>query len=124
MFFFCKESNEDYLLIDEIRKKLSRNYFLWIKDIFWKGWYEFENKNNIENSFVQYCQQIQWILLDKMLRLQLEKEFIIGFMKRSLEEKMNEFLKKIKEEDKKKEIKEIYQNVKKQITYLIIDYKY
>ena len=123
-FFFCKESNEDYLLIDEIRKKLSRNYFLWIKDIFWKGWYEFENKNNIENSFVQYCQQIQWILLDKMLRLQLEKEFIIGFMKRSLEEKMNEFLKKIKEEDKKKEIKEIYQNVKKQITYLIIDYKY
>ena len=59
-----------------------------------------------------------------MLRLQLEKEFIIGFMKRSLEEKMNEFLKKIKEEDKKKEIKEIYQNVKKQITYLIIDYKY
>ena len=59
-----------------------------------------------------------------MLRLQLEKEIIIGFMKRSLEEKMNEFLKKIKEEDKKKEIKEIYQNVKKQITYLIIDYKY
>ena len=59
-----------------------------------------------------------------MLRLQLDKEFIIGFMKRSLEEKMNEFLKKIKEEDKKKEIKEIYQNVKKQITYLIIDYKY
>ena len=37
---------------------------------------------------------------------------------------MNEFLKKIKEEDKKKEIKEIYQNVKNQITYLIIDYKY
>jgi hypothetical protein len=59
-----------------------------------------------------------------MLRLQLEKDFIIGFMKRSLKEKMLEIIKKIKEEDKKKEIKEIYENVKTQLTYVITDYKY
>ena len=59
-----------------------------------------------------------------MLRLQLEKDYIIGFMKRSLKEKMLEIIKKIKEEDKKNEIKEIYENVKKQLTYVITDYKY
>ena len=123
-FYFCKESNEDFLLIDEIRKKLGNNYFMWTKDIFWKGWFELENKEINENNFIEFCQKIQWILLDKMLRLQLEKEFIIGFMKRSLKEKMLEIIKKIKEEDKKNEIKEIYENVKKQLTYVITDYKY
>jgi hypothetical protein len=97
---------------------------MWVKDIFWKGWFELENKENNETDFIEFCQKIQWILLDKMLRLQLEKDFIIGFMKRSLKEKMLEIIKKIKEEDKKKEIKEIYENVKTQLTYVITDYKY
>ena len=86
-FYYCKESNNNILLIDELRSRLGKDYFMWIKKSFWNNWQNIENYFAINNYSV-YCDIIKCEFLFKLLRIKIDKDFIINYLKECLEEKM------------------------------------
>ena len=86
-FYYCKESNNNILLIDELRSRLGKDYFMWIKKSFWNSWQNIENYFALNNYSV-YCDIIKCEFLFKLLRLKIDKDFIINYLKECLEEKM------------------------------------
>ena len=101
-FCYCKESDNNILLIDELRNRLGKDYFMWIKKSFWNSWQNIENYFAINNYNV-YCDIIKCEFLFKLLRIKLDKEFIINYLKGCLEEKM--ILMKESINSNKKEVK-------------------
>ena len=75
---------------------------MWIKKSFWNSWQNIENYFAINNYNV-YCDIIKCEFLFKLLRIKLDKEFIINYLKGCLEEKM--ILMKESINSNKKEVK-------------------
>ena len=118
-FCYCKESNNNILLIDELRNRLGKDYFMWIKKSFWNTWQNIENYFVINNYSV-YCDIIKCELLFKLLRIKIDKQFIINYLKGCLEEKMmlmQELNKNI--ENKNKEYNDLYIKTKIEIIKII-----
>ena len=86
-FCYCKEKDPNIFLIDEIRKKLGKDYFMWNKKSFWNIWQNLENYFTI-NEYALYCQVIVHDFSNKLLRLKLDKNFIIGYLVSSIGEKL------------------------------------
>ena len=87
-FCFCKENCDSYLLIDELRNILGKDYFMWNKKSFWNYWQHLEGYFAIED-YMTYCQIIVHDISHKLLRLKLDKDFIKNYLISSLKEKMN-----------------------------------
>ena len=80
-FYYCKGKDENCLLIDELVNKL-KDYFLWVKDSFWNMWLRYIYKeSDIKNANNE--ETIKNILLtnfiEKMLRMKINKEFIMSY---------------------------------------------
>ena len=118
-FCFCKEKEGDIFLIDELRSKLSGDYFMWIKKSFWNTWQNIENYFSI-NDYKSYCDVIKYDLVSKLLRLKIDKEFILNYLKYSLEEKMNLLLEdKLSNDDLVKNYTELYISTKNDLIEII-----
>ena len=87
-FCFCKENCDSYLLIDELRNILGKDYFMWNKKSFWNYWQHLEGYFAIE-EYETYCQIIVHDISHKLLRLKLDKDFIKSYLISSLKEKLN-----------------------------------
>lgn len=123
-FFYCKESNNNILLIDELRNRLGNDYFMWIKKNFWNTWQNIENYFSI-NSFSAYCDIIKCELLFKLLRIKIDKEFINNYLKECLEEKMMLMQESYKNNKKKnKEYNELYVKTKIEIIKIVQQEEY
>ena len=85
-FYFCKEKSLEYL-IDDLRNNLGEKYYFWNKESFWNTWQIMENYFSHTN-FSTYCQIIMYDFSNKLLRLKLNKEFIISYLISSLGEKL------------------------------------
>ena len=115
-FCLCKENDENILLIDELRSKLGKDYFMWIKQSFWNTWQNIENYFSI-NDYRSYCDVIKFDFVFKLLRLKIDKEFIFNYLKYSLDEKMNLLLEvEITNDDLVKQYSELYTNSKNDLT--------
>jgi hypothetical protein len=86
-FCFCKENCDSYLLIDELRNILGKDYFMWNKKSFWNYWQHLEGYFAIE-EYETYCQIIVHDISHKLLRLKLDKDFIENYVISLLAEKM------------------------------------
>ena len=86
-FCFCQENKDNYFLIDEIRNNFGKDYFMWNKHTFWNTWQYLENYYII-NDYNIYCQVIIHDFANKLLRLKIDKDFIINYLVTSLGEKM------------------------------------
>ena len=118
-FCYCKESDENLLLIDELRSKLGKDYFMWIKQSFWNTWQNIENYFSI-NDYKSYCEVIKFEFIFKLLRLKIDKEFIFNYLKNSLEEKMNLLLEiENYNDDLYKKYSDIYNSTKNDIIEII-----
>ena len=115
-FCYCKEKNDDILLIDELRSKLGKDYFMWIKSSFWNTWQNIENYFSI-NDYKSYCDVIKYEFIFKLLRLKIDKEFIFKYLNNSLEEKMHLLLEVENSSDDElyKQYLDIYNNAKNDI---------
>ena len=128
-FTYSKENHQNLLLIDELRNKLGKDYFMWIKQSFWNTWQNLENYFSI-NDYDIYCDVIKFDFSFKMLRLKIDKVFIFDYLKFSLEEKMNLLLEtKItnnnkENEDLVKKLNEKYSNSKNDLIEIINFYHY
>ena len=87
-FCFCKENCDSYLLIDELRNILGKDYFMWNKTSFWNIWQHLEGYFTIED-YRTYCQIIVHDISHKLLRLKLDKDFIKNYLLSSLKEKLS-----------------------------------
>ena len=85
-FYYCNEKSNNYL-IDDLRNNLGENYYFWNKESFWNTWQIMENYFSHTN-FSTYCQIIMYDFSNKLLRLKLNKEFIISYLISSLGEKL------------------------------------
>ena len=118
-FCFCKENEQDIFLIDELRAKLGKDYFMWIKQSFWNTWQNIENYFSI-NDYKSYCDVIKYDLVFKLLRLKIDKEFILNYLKYSLEEKMNLLLEdENTNDDLNNKYSDIYNSTKKDLIEII-----
>ena len=118
-FCFCKEKDVEIFLIDELRSKLSGDYFMWIKKSFWNTWQNMENYFSI-NDYKSYCDVIKYEFVFKLLRLKIDKEFILNYLKYTLEEKMNLLLEdETYNDDLAKKYSELYSNTKKDLIEII-----
>lgn len=111
-FYYCKGKDENNLLIDELVNKL-KDYFLWVKDSFWNMWLRYIYKENeIKNANSE--DTIKNILLsnitEKMLRMKINKEFIMSYCVSVL--------------TKKKIDQEHIENIKNEIKEKVAKYKY
>ena len=128
-FFYSKENEQNLLLIDELRNKLGKDYFMWIKQSFWNTWQNLENYFSIRD-YDSYCDVIKCDFSFKMLRLKIDKVFIYDYLKLSLEEKMNLLLEtqssnnNKENEDLFKKYNKKYSNSKKDLIEIINFYKY
>ena len=86
-FCYCKEKDSTIFLIDELRKNLGKDYFMWNKYSFWNTWQILENYFSI-NEYAIYCQVIIHDFSNKLLRLKLDKDFIKNYLISSLGEKL------------------------------------
>lgn len=80
-FYYCKGNTGDFLY-DELKMKL-KDYFLWLKDSFWFKWLDVDLKERSnteekekEKNYIKLIENI----CDKMLKLQVNKEYIIKFI--------------------------------------------
>ena len=85
-FYYSKENGNEYL-IDELRNNLGKDYFFWNKKSFWNTWQIFENYFAISN-YSSYCRIIMHDFSNKLLRIKLDKDFIINYLVSSIGEKM------------------------------------
>ena len=128
-FSYSKENDENLLLIDELRNKLGKDYFMWIKQSFWNTWQNLENYFNIR-EYDSYCDIIKSDFSFKLLRLKIDKVFIYDYLKFSLEEKMNLLLEtqssnnNKENEDLFKKYNKKYSNSKNDLIEIINFYKY
>ena len=123
-FCFCKENDDNLFLVDELRNKLGKDYFMWIKLSFWNTWQNIENYFSI-NEYKSYCDVLKYDFVFKLLRLKIDKEFIINYLKYSLEEKMNLLLNDEKTyDDLIKKYNEIYNDTKNDLMQIIGEEKY
>ena len=128
-FTYSKENEENLLLIDELRSKLGKDYFMWIKQSFWNTWQNLENYFSI-NDYDSYCDIIKFDFSFKMLRLKIDKVFIFDYLKNSLEEKMNLLLETQSSNNNKEgedlfnKFNEKYSNSKKDLIEIINFYNY
>ena len=70
-----------------MRNNLGEKYYFWNKESFWNTWQIMENYFSHTN-FITYCQIIMYDFSNKLLRLKLNKEFIISYLISSLGEKL------------------------------------
>jgi hypothetical protein len=119
-FCYCKESNNNILLIDELQSRLGKDYFMWIKKNFWNTWQNIDNYFAINNYRV-YCDLIKGDFLFKLLRLKIDKEFIINYLKECLEEKMLLMEESMNNNNKNesKEFNDLYAKTKIEITKIV-----
>ena len=119
-FCYCKESNNNILLIDELQSRLGKDYFMWIKKNFWNTWQNIDNYFAINNYRV-YCDLIKCDFLFKLLRLKIDKEFIINYLKECLEEKMLLMEESMNNNNKNesKEFNDLYAKTKIEITKIV-----
>ena len=123
-FCFCKENDNNLFLIDELRNKLGKDYFMWIKISFWNTWQNIENYFSI-NEYRSYCDVIKYDFVFKLLRLKIDKEFILNYLKYSLEEKMNLLLDDEKtHDDTIKKYNEMYNDTKNDLIQIIDGFQY
>ena len=87
-FCFCKENCDSFLLIDELRNILGKDYFMWNKKSFWNIWQHLEGYFAMED-YGTYCQIIVHDISHKLLRLKLDKDFIKNYLISSLKEKLS-----------------------------------
>jgi hypothetical protein len=85
-FYFIKE-NSNVFLIDDLRNDLGVNYYFWNKESFWNTWQIMENYFSIDD-YSTYCRIIMHDFSNKLLKIQLDKNFIISYLISSLGEKM------------------------------------
>ena len=118
-FCFCKENDGNLYLIDELRSKLGKDYFMWIKQSFWNTWQNIENYFGI-NDYRSYCDVLKFDFIFKFLRLKIDKEFIFKYLKYSLEEKMNLLLEnEASNDDLVKKYSDLYNNTKNDFITII-----
>ena len=118
-FCFCKENDGNLYLIDELRSKLGKDYFMWIKQSFWNTWQNIENYFGI-NDYRSYCDVLKFDFIFKLLRLKIDKEFIFKYLKYSLEEKMNLLLEnEASNDDLVKKYSDLYNNTKNDFITII-----
>ena len=118
-FCYCKENDVNAFLIDELRSKLGKDYFMWIKQSFWNTWQNIENYFGI-NDYRSYCDVLKYDFIFKLLRLKIDKEFIFKYLKYSLEEKMNLLLEdESSNEDLIKKYSDLYNNTKNDFITII-----
>ena len=94
-FYYCKGNKEKVLLIDELVRQL-KEYFLWVKDSFWDRWLkmsikEHENKGDhqiIVNNDDTYSDLFLKDISLKMLRMKINKEYIISYSSKVLNKKI------------------------------------
>ena len=94
-FYYCKGNKEKILLIDELVRQL-KEYFLWVKDSFWDRWLkmsikEHENKGDhqiIVNNDDIYSDLFLKDISLKMLRMKINKEYIISYSSKVLNKKI------------------------------------
>ena len=85
-FYYCKENCVEFL-IDDLRNNLGKNYYYWNRESFWNTWQIMENYFSI-NDYNTYCRIIMHDFANKLLRIKLDKEFIISYLISSLGEKL------------------------------------
>ena len=85
-FYYSNENSNEYL-IDDLRNNLGKTYFLWNKQSFWNTWQILENYFSI-TDYSTYCRIIIYDFANKLLRIKLDKEFIISYLISSIGEKM------------------------------------
>lgn len=123
-FYYCKESNNNILIIDELRNSLGSDYFMWIQKSFWNNWQNIENYFSTSNYNV-YCDIIKGEFIYKLLRIKIDKEFIINYLKGCLEEKMKLMQESLTDDKKEnKEYNDLYLKTKIEIIKIVSKEKY
>ena len=85
-FYYTKEKSDEFL-IDALIKDLGSNYYYWNKESFWNTWQIMENYFSL-NDYSSYCRIIMHDFSNKLLRMRLDKNFIINYLIFSFGEKM------------------------------------
>ena len=85
-FYYSKENSNEYL-IDYLRDNLGQNFYLWNKESFWNTWQIMENYFTL-TDYITYCRIIMHDFANKLLRIKLDKDFIINYLISSLGEKL------------------------------------
>ena len=85
-YYYSKENCIDYI-IDDLRNNLGKNYYYWNKESFWNTWQIMENYFSL-TDYNTYCRIIMHDFANKLLRLKLDKDFIISYLISSLGEKL------------------------------------
>ena len=85
-FYYSKENSNEYL-IDDLRDNLGKNFYFWNKESFWNTWQIMENYFSL-TDYSTYCRIIMHDFANKLLRIKLDKEFIISYLISSLGEKL------------------------------------
>ena len=85
-FYYSKENSNEYL-IDDLRDNLGKNFYFWNKESFWNTWQIMENYFSL-TDYSTYCRIIMHDFANKLLRIKLDKEFIINYLISSLGEKL------------------------------------
>ena len=85
-FYFSKENNNNFL-IDDLRNDFNNNYYYWNKEPFWNTWQFMQDYFSI-NDYNTYCRIIIYDFSNKLLRLKLDKNFIINYLISILGEKI------------------------------------
>ena len=85
-FYYSKENGNEYL-IDDLRNSLGKTYYFWNKESFWNTWQIMENYFSI-TDYSTYCRIILHDFAYKLLRVRLDKDFIINYLISSLGEKL------------------------------------
>ena len=122
-FYYSKENSNDFL-IDDLRNDLGINYYFWNKESFWNTWQIMENYFSL-NDYSTYCRIIMHDFSNKLLKIQLDKNFIISYLVSSLGEKM--ILMEHNNELSQKEIKEnqaIFMENRNVVIEIINNYPY
>ena len=88
--FYYRKENSNECLIDALTKDLGNNYYYWNKESFWNTWQIMENYFSISDyaDYGSYCRIIMHDFSNKLLRLRLDKNFIINYLIFSIGEKM------------------------------------
>ena len=85
-FYYTKEKSDEFL-IDALIRDLGSNYYYWNKESFWNTWQIMENYFSL-NDYSSYCRIIMHDFSNKLLRMRLDKNFIINYLIFSFGEKM------------------------------------
>ena len=85
-FYYCNEKSNNYL-IDDLRNNLGENYYFWNKESFWNTWQIMEGYFTHTN-YSTYCNIIMHDFANKLLRLKIDKDFIIYYLISSIGEKL------------------------------------